>query len=560
MQIGKLDIRPGWTTRVHVTDFQIANPDWARADHLVTLEEGEVAVKIWPLITGDMVFPEIRLREPDIALEKNAKGQTTWTFAADAESAGNAAPEDRGELPAIDELVIQDGSLSYRDAQRDLDVKGTIDTVKAAAAGDDAVNLSLDGTLQGRPVALDFTGGSMVRLRETEKPYPVDVEFKSGATTIRAEGTVTDPVQLSGLDIDLAIEGPTLGDIFPVIQVPLPDTPPYRLEGALGKEGERWRFDNFSGIVGDSDLSGSLYLDNGQKPPFVKADLLSNRLDFDDLAGLVGAELEEEKADTDGGLFPDEPIAADRLHAMNMDVSFNGTEVLAPNLPIEELKFRVQVTDGRALFRPLSLGVADGTVSGEAALNARQAVPSADADLTFERLNLKPFFEGTEFLREMGGRFSGHAYVLGVGRTVAEMADTARGEGAIAMQDGSISGLLVEAAGLDVAEALGLVVGGGDARIGIRCGRVNLNVDKGKVKIEQAVVDTTELSACRRWRRGSRGTDPGCAGRSARQGLQFDRYRGAGSRLWSLRGPLGGDRRLRSPAVLRDGGSGKHGL
>ena len=50
------------------------------------------------------------------------------------------------------------------------------------------------------------------------------------------------------------------------------------------------------------------------------------------------------------------------------------------------------------------------------------------------------------------------------------MMGTARGQGAIAMREGSISGLIVEAAGLDIAEALVLVIGE-DARVKITCGK-----------------------------------------------------------------------------------------
>ncbi len=67
---------------------------------------------------------------------------------------------------------------------------------------------------------------------------------------------------------------------------------------------------------------------------------------------------------------------------------------------------------------------------------------------------------------------------------------TARGLGMIAME-GSISGLIVEAAGLDIPEALVLVVGD-DARVKIRRGRIDLDVSEGKVKLEQAVIDTTD--------------------------------------------------------------------
>lgn len=490
VQLGSLDIDPGWTTTVRVTDMTVANAEWAEADKLLTLDEGEIAVKVWPLISGRTEVPRIMLRKPNIVLEKDADGRANWDLGAGAEAAGKAAePDERSEFPEIRKFTIEDGRLRYRDAQRKIDLDGKIATGTADADGADTVDLNLKGALEGRPLELDFTGGSFLTLRETEKPYPVELDLRFGKTRIRADGTMTDPVKLAGLNIDLAVEGPTLADVFPIFQIPLPDTPAYRLEGAIGKKGERWSFENFKGVVGDSDLAGSLSLDYAPKPPFLQANLVSKNLD---LAGLVGAEPDDKpKAQEDDKAFPDQPIATDRLKVMNMDVRFKGEKVTAPNLPVEHLEFRVRLDDGRALVQPLSLDVAGGKVSGEAALNGREDVPSADADLTFEDLDLKPFFEGTAFIQEMAGRFSGHAYVLGVGKTVAEMMGTARGEAAVAMREGSISGLIVEAAGLDVAEALALVVGG-DAPIGIRCGRVDLDVDEGKVKVERAVVDTTD--------------------------------------------------------------------
>ncbi len=493
VRIGKLDIHPGSTTTVHVTDLSVANTDWGKADALMSFGEGRVAIKIWPLLTGRTEIPEIVLRQPKIVLEKDAEGRVNWDFSAAAEAAGEAAkPDERAEFPEIGRFIIEDGRLGYRDAERKVDLDGTIATGKADASGDDTVELSLEGSLEERPLKLVFKGGSFLLLRETEKPYPIDLDLRFGKTRIRADGTMTDPVQLAGVNIGLIVEGPTFGDVFPIFRIPLPGTPPYRLEGALGKDGDRWKFENFKGTVGGSDLAGSLSLDGGQKPPFLKADLVSRKLDFADLAGLVGAEPgEQPKAEQQSGTFPDQPIAADRLKAMNMDVQFKGEEVNAPNLPVERLNFRVRLNDGRALVRPLSLEVAGGKVSGEAALNGREVVPSADADLTFQDLDLKPFFEGTPFVQETGGLFSGHAYVLGAGKTVAEMMGAARGEGAIAMREGSISGLIVEAIGLDVAEALVLVVGD-DARVGIRCGRVDLDVNEGKVNVARAVLDTTD--------------------------------------------------------------------
>lgn len=491
VRIGSLDIDPGWTTTVHATDVNVANTEWGKSDALFALEEGRVSVRVWPLITGRTEIPEIVLRRPVIALEKNAEGQANWDVGAGAEAAGEAVkPDERSEVPLIGRLIIEDGKLSYRDATRDLDLQGKIETAKADASGEDALNLSLDGTLEKRPLKLAFAGGSILQLRETEQPYPVDVDLRFGKTHVKAKGTVTDPVQLSGVNINFAVEGPTLADVFPIFRIPLPDTKPYSLAGDLAHEGESWKFQNFKGRVGGSDLEGTLSIDQGQTPPFLKADLVSTKLDFVDLAGLVGAQ-PGEAPNKDEKKFPNAPIAADRLHAMNMDVNFKGKQVMAPNLPLDRVEFHVKVDNGRAEARPLSFALADGTVSGEAALNGREAVPSADANLKFENLDIKPFFKDTRFVQEMGGRFFGNANVLGAGKTPKEMMETARGQGVVAMRDGSISGLIVEAAGLDVVEALALVIGK-DARVPIRCGRIKLDVQEGTVKIKEAVVDTTD--------------------------------------------------------------------
>lgn len=59
------------------------------------------------------------------------------------------------------------------------------------------------------------------------------------------------------------------------------------------------------------------------------------------------------------------------------------------------------------------------------------------------------------------------------------------------MRDGSISALLVEAICLDVVEALALVIED-DARVRIRCGRMDFDAESGVVKAKRAIVDTTD--------------------------------------------------------------------
>lgn len=499
--IGTLDVDLGWITRVHLGDVAIANASWAEAEHLASAARAQVAVRLWPTLWGRAEVPEIVLETPTLDLVKDAEGRVNWDLGPGADTAKEAAtPDEREDVPTIGRLIVRDGRVRYSEPARGLDLEGAITIGEGEAQEADQLTLTLEGQLEGKPAALRFVGGSVFTLRETDDPYPVDLELSAGDTRVTAEGTLTAPLAMRGMDLALTVEGPSMAEIFPIFRIPLPDTPPYRVTGQLNREGEVWRFQGFEGAVGDSDLAGSLAIDYGPEKPFLTADLVSRKLDFDDLAGLVGATPDPDetasaeqkaRAEANPGVFPDIPIASERLHAMNMDVTFKGEQVMSPAVPVERLEFRVQVDNGRALARPLSFAVAGGTVFGEMALNGREKVPSADADLTFENLDLKPFFRNSDFFEQMGGRFLGRLYLLGVGHSVSEMMAVARGQGALAMRDGSISGLLVEAAGLDLIEALVLVIGD-DARIPIRCARADVQVDNGVVQVKQGVVDTTD--------------------------------------------------------------------
>src|SRR5690606_36207811 len=113
------------------------------------------------------------------------------------------------------------------------------------------------------------------------------------ATRAHARSTLLDPLRLRDFDLQLELAGQDLEDLFPLVGVALPPTPPYRLDGRLTRDidGPRstWHYDGFSGVVGQSDLAGSAAFTTGGERPFLQADLRSNRLDFDDLAGFVGA-------------------------------------------------------------------------------------------------------------------------------------------------------------------------------------------------------------------------------------------------------------------------------
>ena len=318
-------------------------------------------------------------------------------------------------------------------------------------------------------------------------------------TKLQAEGSLAHTAQADDLQISFVIEGPTLADVFPALGVPLPDTPPYRLTGELGYDDEVWHLDDFDGRLGDSALSGSASVDHSRDTPLLTAQLRSSSLDFDDLAGLVGAppdpdetaSARQEARAAEDGVFPDKPLSFERLNAMKMDVSFEGDNVRTRTVPLEKVRFHLQLSDGKARVDPLRFRLGGGEIEGVVRVDARQDRPTAVADFSIDDIDLKPLFTDTRFVQQMGGRFLGHLFLKGSGRSLHEVLADSHGSASLAMHDGSISGLMLEVIGLDVAEALSLVVSD-DARVAIRCGRADMDIEHGTGKLTRFLVDTTD--------------------------------------------------------------------
>lgn len=504
-KIARLSVDWGWTPHVHLDDVELSNTDWGKADHMFKAQEIEFDIRLWPLLHGDIVLPRLMLRKPELFLERNAQDESNWS--PNESPVANTAvkqvqPQHRHQTPLIGRLEIIDGQVGYIDQKRKLDLSGAVSTATGQAGAEPEARLSLKGRLEGQPLTLQFVGGSALMLRETDKPYPVDLEVAYGDTKLTVRGTIQDPFQYTGADLQLSLAGPDLSEIFPLVGIPGPPTPPYRISGKLQREQDIWRVTNVVWHAGESDLSGDVAIDQRGKPSHLMAHLFSQHLAFADLAPLVGATpgktgnvsrqqaQTEARLETRGELFPNVPLHVERLRAMNMDVSLDAKQVVAPSyLPVQSLMTRVQVANGRATVRPLNMGFGGGKVTGELSIDAATPGPTSRVNLRFDGVELAAFFRGSRFFDTTDGRLSGRVVLAGTGRSLAQVMDSADGDVVTTMAGGSVSGLLVSVADLQIASALVLYVTG-DNRIPIRCAIGRLKFEHGPVVFDKTLMDT----------------------------------------------------------------------
>ena len=501
---GDLKLDLGWISRLSASQIQFENAQWSKHPQMVEVGLFDVQIDLWQLLSKfRVVLPTVTISQPKVILEKNAEGSANWEFRAAPAATEPVVPEQRTEFPVIEKLIIKDGTFLFDDQETNNQLEFKLTQAEAAGFLDEPVKLKAEGTYQKLPLTLSLDGGSYQNLRSTQEPYPLQINLGMGKVKAKIDGNLTDPLAMKGEDVTLDIQGDDMANLFPLIRLVFPSTPPYRLKGHLKHEGEVWSFSNFSGRVGGSDLSGTIRVDTEPKRPVMKADLVSNMLDFKDLAGFIGgtpgtatgdtASEEQQKlaaADTENErMFPDQRYSLERLRAMDADVRLRAKRILAPNLPIDDLNAKLSLNDGVLKFEPAVFGVANGRVEIFSTFDGSKHPSKVKIDARLRRLDLKRFLGNSPFAQKTIGPIGGRIDISGTGESFRELMATASGNTFLVMSGGEISELLVRLAGLDVARTLGVMVRG-DKPIPIRCGLLNLQGENGQMGVQTLVFDT----------------------------------------------------------------------
>lgn len=496
---GNLDVDLDWRTpTIRADALRFGNAAWAKRPVMASADRVEFKIRIWPLLRRQVRIPDLRLTRPNLLLEFGPHRVGNWKFGAGGETQAQ-----------FSQLWIDDGKLTFVDAANRTDVVADVTSMHATGAAASSVTVAGGGHWKGNRFRVKGSAESPLALRDRERPYHVDVRASAGATDAHARGTLTDPVLLRDFDLQLALSGQDMADLYPLLGIVTPDTPPYRLDGRLTREikGNHriWHYDQFHGVVGDSDLAGDASVEVGGKRPYLRANLASRRLDFDDLAGFIGkapqsgngestnaqlaAQAAKDRART--RLLPDRPYELDKLRAMDADVKYKAHRINAPKWPLDEMDTHLRLEDGLLQLEPLNFGVAGGRIRATVHMDARNNPIRTNARIDASGLNLRELVPDVKLAQDAIGRLGGDVALTGSGNSIALMLGSSDGDVAIGMGKGQISNLLMELAGIDIAEALKFLVEG-DRKVRIRCAFGDFGVRDGVMTTRSMAFDTTD--------------------------------------------------------------------
>jgi len=500
---GNLDVDLGRTLTIRADGLRFANAPWAREPEMASTRRLEFDLRFWPLLRGDLQIPRIVLDLPIVHLQRNDKLPANWIFGKD----------DEGELPEFRNVHIQEGTLTYYEPALETDIKVAVDSEqRRAGQAESPISVKGGGKWSGNAFTLAGTAESPLELRDTQRPYRIDLRAAAGPTRAHARGTLLDPLRLRDFDLKLALAGQNLDDLFPLLGVALPPTPPYALDGRFTRSIDSptrstWKYDGFTGKVGDSDLSGSAHVSAGGKTkPYLKADLRSARMDLDDLGGFIGLapktgggettnpELAAQAAQQEAAdkLLPNDPWNLAKLRAMDADVRLRAKRIETRALPVDDMDATLALKDGVLVLKPLDFGVADGTIRSTIRMDARERAIRSNADIRATGLVLAKLMPDSVKLGQTAvGKVGARVVFTSQGNSIAQLAANANGDAEAGMGAGKISKLLMEFAGLDLAGILKIKLTH-DEQIPIRCAYGDFAVNDGVMTPRALVFDTSE--------------------------------------------------------------------
>ncbi|MGH8190932.1 MAG: AsmA family protein [Rhodanobacteraceae bacterium] len=504
---------PRFTAR----DITIANPGWAARPDFARVKEVRFSLAPLALIHRTIDIPSLKLVGPSVDVERDKQGRDNWTFKF------SSAGDQQWKLQ-LGEVAFDAGRIRVDDDKLALHMDIVVKPLRKAipfaqlappasqAPGSAAPPQTgepywfgwiANGTWRGAKATGSGKIGSVLAVSNGSMPFPVHADLRLADVHIAMTGTLTDPVHLGKLDMYLKVSADSMSHLYPLTGVNLPTTSAFSTNGHLVARLRQGAFtyENFNGKVGKSDLHGSATYTTAGPRPKLAGKVTSNTLYLADMTPLIGADSNASKkargaAPTQSAdkLLPMETFDTARWRHMDADVTFTGKRIVRKAaLPIHDLSAHVVMKDGVLDLDPVQLGAAGGFLRAHIVLDGRRDPMHGNADLSVRDLQLRKLFPTVKLMNTSLGQINGDAALTGDGNSVAGLLATSDGEAKLLVNNGEVSKLLLEEAGLNVGNIIVTKLVG-DKPEDLHCAAAEFVAKNGVWRSRLFLIDTATMT------------------------------------------------------------------
>lgn len=505
--------------QVKADGFWISAPAEFNIPKLASAKKLELKLRysdLWNIKDGDpYVIKSLKAEQVDANLARLLSGKSTWQFNKDEN-------DPIRPFPVIQTLVISQGQARVNDSltKSNLTVSFSTDEGETNVAPNSKV--AIKGEFREREIIGELiTKGFLPIASQNENSSPVTSKgwLEYGKVHMKFDGKVYDVFGDQTIKGKLAVNGASLGELGDLFSITLPHTKPFKIMSGVEKNKEGWLIDIASAHVGQSDLYGKFKYDTRPEKSLLQGELKGKRFVLADLApAFGGANPESTKK---GRIFPDKPLDFATYNRMNADISVNIDYVdlgKAFREPLKPFKASLNLNKNKLSLAKIDARTAQGSIAGDIYIDAHEQKKVANPQKEKNRNEIKPDWNINLAVRDINlekwlqisekrkkeakegnkgessqayvtGFLNGKAKLAGKGNSTAQLLDSLYGDLSLYVRNGKISHLVVEAVGLDIAQAVGILIKG-DKPIVMDCAVMNFKAKQGILKSNVALIDT----------------------------------------------------------------------
>jgi uncharacterized protein involved in outer membrane biogenesis len=380
------------------------------------------------------------------------------------------------------------------------------------------VQLSVDGTYAEQPLHL---AGAVMQpdVMSATAPLQLTVSGQAAGATMSAHGTVPPGLNQSGLDVQIEGKAPDLSTLSPLVGRSLPPAHDVSLSAELQDAGVKLRGITVHALSLDSslgDIAGELTL-NWSPRHSVTGSLSSRRIDVDALyAGTPGDGLPQIWPPPQNSAPPVQPMTPPAnaaapvpapgqavasgqalplpfLRNNDADLSLTVGDLSAGGQHYQDLAAHLQLQDGKLTLNPFRAQAPEGALIGGLSIDATTDLSPVAVTLRSPSISAASLAGLLGHPGEATGVMQVDAQLSGVGQTVPALQASLNGHLGLAMVNGTISDLLVQALIGDALQQAGVPsLGSGTSQV--NCLAVRINFAAGRGTLQTLAVDSSRVA------------------------------------------------------------------
>ncbi|MEP7207553.1 MAG: AsmA family protein [Casimicrobiaceae bacterium] len=460
---GGVSLEPSLEPGIKLRDVSLGNGPGAAEGALLQVQEVDVKVALWPLLSRRVEIRHVILTAPVLKLERGPDGRGNWEIgsAGGNKPAGADAPAPADLALVVRSAEIRKGVVTYRAATGKEPTRVEVANFTLEAGDPQApINFAFRGAVDGVPVSLSGNGGPLAGLLARTPAYPLKVDAEWAGTKASLDTKVTHDEKAT-------------------------------------------RLEPFSAVLGTSRLTGNLVIEQTTGRPRLRLSVTASRLVLADLAGALAAMSSAQSAS--GGrsqqqarpgthLISDAALPLEALSALDAAGELTIAELVWADGHAQQVHADFALRDGTLKVSALQATVFGGKAEGHVTIDAAAEPPGLDLALTARDIELGSLLSAVGAPREVrGGKSVLRMNLTARGTSLQAWAASVRGEADLVVGAATLTNAKGQAA-----SALGRLTAavnpfaGSDPVTQLKCVVVRLPLANGQARFDRTVALETD--------------------------------------------------------------------